>query len=135
MQPGVTIDDVYAGQAPDYRNRDEVGKVALVLGAGNASMLVPSDFLYKLFVEKQVVILKLNPVNAYLGQVLQSGFRALIEHGFLRIAYGGSHEGSYLWHHPAVDEIHTTGSDKTYEDVVFGPGPDGARRKRSDNLS
>jgi acyl-CoA reductase-like NAD-dependent aldehyde dehydrogenase len=34
-----------------------------------------------------------------------------------------------LCHHPAVDEIHTTGSDKTYERIVFGSGRDGEKRK------
>jgi acyl-CoA reductase-like NAD-dependent aldehyde dehydrogenase len=28
-----------------------------------------------------------------------------------------------------VDQIHTTGSDKTYEDIVFGAGQEGAERK------
>jgi acyl-CoA reductase-like NAD-dependent aldehyde dehydrogenase len=129
MQPDLTLDEIQASQARFYRRKIGSGKVALVLGAGNASMLVPTDFLYKLFVEGQVVVLKLNPVNAYLGPVLQQGFRSLIDQGYLRIVYGGVEEGSYLCHHPAVDEIHTTGSDKTYEDIVFGSGPEGAKRK------
>jgi acyl-CoA reductase-like NAD-dependent aldehyde dehydrogenase len=92
-------------------------------------MLVPTDFLYKLFVEGQVVVLKPNPVNAYLGPVFEKAFRRLVGDGYLRIVYGGVTEGSYLCHHEAVDEIHTTASDKTYEDIVFGVGREGARRK------
>ena len=129
MQPGVSVEEMYDSQARFYRDGGDGGKVTLVLGAGNVSMLVPSDFLYKLFVEGQVVILKLNPVNTYLGPVLNAGFRSLIEGGYLRIVYGGVEEGSYLCHHAAVDEIHMTGSDKTYEDIVFGSGVEGARRK------
>jgi len=129
MQPGVTINAVVDGQAGFYQGDHGEGNVCLVLGAGNVSMLVPSDFLYKLFVEGQVVLLKLNPVNAYLGSVIQEAFQALIEPGFLRIVYGGAEEGNYLCHHPDIDQIHTTGSDKTYEDIVFGPGQEGAMRK------
>lgn len=129
MQPNLTLDEIYDKQAPLYQGRNGTGKVALVLGAGNASMLVPTDFLYKLFVEGQVVVLKLNPVNDYLGPVLGKGFQRLIDYGYLRIVYGGVAEGSYLCHHTAVDEIHTTASDKTYEDIVFGTGLEGAKRK------
>jgi acyl-CoA reductase-like NAD-dependent aldehyde dehydrogenase len=129
MQPGVTIDDVHSSQAWFHTGKGNQGKVALVLGAGNASMLVPTDFLYKLFVEGQVVLLKLNPVNDYLAPVLRTAFQGLIENGYLRIVFGGADEGSYLCHHPAVDEIHTTGSDKTYERIVFGSGQEGAERK------
>ncbi|HZD56362.1 MAG TPA: aldehyde dehydrogenase family protein [Anaerolineales bacterium] len=129
MRPGLTLDEVRETQARFYRRGAGEGKVALVLGAGNISMLIPTDFLYKLFVDGCVVALKLNPVNAYLGPVLKQGFRGLVDAGFLRILYGGVEEGSYLCQHPVVDEIHMTGSDKTYEDIVFGPGPQGVRRK------
>ncbi len=74
-------------------------------------------------------MLKTNPVNAYLGPVLEKAFRRLIGDGYLRIVYGGVAEGSYLCHHEVVDEIHTTASDKTYEDIVFGAESEGARRK------
>src|SRR5699024_10937756 len=43
------------------------GGVALVLGAGNVASIGPMDALYKLFVDDEVVIVKTNPVNAYLG--------------------------------------------------------------------
>jgi hypothetical protein len=42
-------------------------KVALVLGAGNVSSIAPMDALYKLFVENEIPILKMNPVNAVVG--------------------------------------------------------------------
>lgn len=129
MQPGVTLENLPANQASFYQKRPEHGSVCLVLGAGNVSMLVPSDFLYKLFVEGKVVLLKLNPVNAYLESVLEKAFQSLIRRGLLKIVQGGVEEGTYLCHHPLVGEIHTTGSDKTYEDVMFGPGEEGAQRK------
>src|SRR6266581_1515780 len=79
--------------------------------------------------EDQVVLFKANPVNAYLGPLIEESFRALIEPGFLRVVYGGAAEGAYLCNHAGIDEIHITGSDKTFEAIVFGPGSEGAARK------
>ena len=68
MEPGVTLANLSENQAEFYRKRSTKGKVALVLGAGNVSSIGPMDALYKLFVEGQVVLLKMNPVNEYLGR-------------------------------------------------------------------
>src|SRR5262249_10290752 len=54
---------------------------------------------------------------------------ALIEPGYLRIVYGGAGEGTYLCNAPDIDEIHITGSDKTFDAIVFGTGSQGAQRK------
>jgi hypothetical protein len=129
MEPGVTAETLPQTQAVVYQNKQHPGKVALVLGAGNVASIGPMDILYKLFVEDQVVIYKSNPVNAYLGPLIEESFRALIEPGYLRLAYGGAEEGAYLCNHPEVEEIHITGSDKTFDAIVFGPGPEGAERK------
>ncbi len=45
-------------------------------------------------------MLKLNPVNAYLGPVFARVFASLIEDGFVRIAGGGAEAGAYLCAHP-----------------------------------
>ncbi len=129
MEPGVTKDGLSATQAVAYSDKRHPGHVALVLGAGNVSSIGPLDVLYKLFVEDQVVLFKTNPVNAYLGPLMQEGLRALVEGGYLRVVAGGAAEGAYLCNHPGVDEIHITGSDKTFDAIVFGTGPDGAARK------
>ena len=50
----------------------------------------------------------------------------------LRIVEGGAAVGQYLTGHARIDEVHITGSDKTYDAVVFGTGPEGARRKAAD---
>ncbi|HEY6540412.1 MAG TPA: aldehyde dehydrogenase family protein [Ktedonobacteraceae bacterium] len=131
MEPGVTIDSMKQTQAAIYSDNNHEGKVALVLGAGNVASIAPLDILYKLFEEDQVVIIKMNPVNAYIGPLLNEAFRALIEPGFLRIVYGGAPEGAYLCNSELVDEIHITGSDKTFDAIVFGTGPEGATRKAS----
>jgi len=132
MEPGVTVASLPETQAVAYHDPQGTarpGAVCLVLGAGNVSSIGPMDALYKLFVEDQVVLYKTHPVNAFLGPLLEEGFRALIEGSFLRVVYGGAEEGAYLCQHPAVDEIHITGSDRTYEALVFGPGEEGQRRK------
>ncbi len=71
----------------------------------------------------------MNPVNSYLGPLMEEAYRVLVDAGFLRVVYGGAEEGRYLAEHPLVDEVHMTGSDRTFEAVVFGPGEEGARRK------
>jgi acyl-CoA reductase-like NAD-dependent aldehyde dehydrogenase len=132
MQPGVSPADLAATQAVAYRRQAPArdgGGVALVLGAGNVSSIGPMDALYKLFVEDRVVLYKTHPVNVYLGPLMDEAFRALSEGGFFRLVYGGAEEGAYLCSHPGVDEIHITGSDRTYEAIVFGPGDEGRRRK------
>jgi hypothetical protein len=125
MEPGVAAGEIQQSQAQIYKDKNRRGAVNLVLGAGNVSTLPISDTLYKLFVTDHVVLLKLNPVNAYLEPLIKKGFNALIKRGFLRVVSGGPAEGSYLCNHPMVDEIHLTGSDKTFETIIFGPGPAG----------
>jgi acyl-CoA reductase-like NAD-dependent aldehyde dehydrogenase len=129
MEPGVTVEETLQSQAQIYRGKAGRGAVNLVLGAGNASSLPVNDGLCKLFLENHVVVLKLNPVNAYLRPLIEKALSSLIERGFFRLVSGGIAEGNYLCNHPAVDEIHLTGSDKTFEAIMFGPGPEGARRK------
>ncbi len=128
MEPGVTAAELAATQALAYR-QPPPGRVALVLGAGNVASIGPMDALTKLFSEKQAVVLKMNPVNAYLGPFIEEGFRALVKRGYFRVVYGGAAEGAYLCRHDAVDEIHLTGSDRTHDAIVFGPGEEGAQRK------
>jgi acyl-CoA reductase-like NAD-dependent aldehyde dehydrogenase len=128
MQPGVTEESLPSTQAVAYHG-ERPGGVALVLGAGNVSSIGPMDALYKLFVQDQVVLYKTHPVNVYLGPLLEEGMKALVDRGFLKVVYGGAEEGAYLCRHPGVDEIHITGSDRTYEAIVFGPGEEGRQRK------
>lgn len=129
LEPGVSLDEARSKQASAYNEPHRKGKVALVLGAGNASALPASDTFHKLFHDLRVVVLKMNPVNSYLGPLFEEVYRALIERGFLRIVYGGSEEGNYLVHHDVVDEVHMTGSDRSFEAIVFGPGEEGQQRR------
>jgi Aldehyde dehydrogenase family len=115
MQP-----DQPATQGRVYRQKLDRGQVALVLGAGNIASIGPMDALYKLFAEDQVVLLKLNPVNEYLGPFLEQGLRSLIQAGWLQIVYGGADLGAYLCHHPQVQTVHITGSHHTHDAIVWG---------------
>ena len=130
MEPGVTEENLTETQALAYKGEPGDGAVALVLGAGNVSSIGPMDALYKLFVDNQVVVYKTHPVNEYLGPLIEKGFAHLVEEGFFRLVYGDVEEGGFLVDHPGVDEIHITGSDKTVEAIVFGPGAEGRERKR-----
>jgi len=129
MEHGVGREDLPETQALAYREQNPEGGVALVLGAGNVSSIGPMDALYKLFAENRVVLYKMHPLNAYLGPILAQGFQVLIDWGVLRIVYGGVDVGEYLTQHEGIDEIHVTGSDKTVEAIVFGPGEEGRLRK------
>ncbi|HEX9941401.1 MAG TPA: aldehyde dehydrogenase family protein [Thermoanaerobaculia bacterium] len=131
MEPGVTVESLPETQAVAYHAPVRQGRVALVLGAGNVSSIGPMDAFYKLFVEDQVVLFKTHPVNVYLGPLIEEAFKTFIERGFFRVVYGGAEEGAYLCRHPQVEEIHITGSDKTYEAIVFGAGEEGRRRKQA----
>ncbi|MBS2030354.1 MAG: aldehyde dehydrogenase [Deltaproteobacteria bacterium] len=129
LKPGVTAGQMRERQASFYKRPDHTGKVSLILGAGNVSSIPPTDLASKLFLEGKVCILKMNPVNAYVGPLLERAFKTLIDKGYLAVCYGGAEVGKYLVEHAAVDEIHITGSDKTHDAMVWGPpGPDRAQR-------
>ncbi len=126
----LTREQVLENQASFYK-KPHGGKLALVLGAGNVPSIPPRDVLTKMFNEGKVCVLKMNPVNAYLGPFLERAFAEAIRRGFLAVVYGGAEEGGYLAHHPLVDEVHITGSDRTHDAIVWGPpGPERDERRR-----
>ena len=131
FEDGMTPEVLGASMARAYRQPDG-GGVCLVLGGGNVSSIGPLDVLQKVFVENRVVVLKTHPVNAYLDEILDVAFAPLIRAGVLRIVHGDAVVGGYLCRHPGVDEIHITGSDRTYEAIVYGAGPEGHERKLRD---
>ncbi|HVB91696.1 MAG TPA: aldehyde dehydrogenase family protein [Acidimicrobiales bacterium] len=132
MAPEVTTGSLIPTQAAAYADPGAHAGTSLVLAAGNVASLGPRDVLSKLFVEGKVVVMKANPVNDYLVPHWGRALGALVEAGVLRIVEGGAAAGQYLTGHDLIDEVHITGSDKTYDAVVFGPGEEGARRKAAD---
>lgn len=129
MEEGVNRLNLFDHMAAFYREGQQTGAVSLVLGAGNVASIGPLDAVHKLFVEGQVCLLKMNPVNAYLGPYIEEAFSELVRDGFFRVVYGGGDVGAYLCDHADIDEIHITGSDKTHDVIVFGPGRAGEKRK------
>ena len=130
LQPHVTQENISRHLAPFYRSAAEP-RVSLVLGAGNVSSIAPTDALYKLFQERKAVLLKINPVNDYLGEILERAFRPLVEEGVLRIIYGGADVGSYAAHHPGIDGVHITGSVHSHEALVWGSDPTEWERRKA----
>ena len=94
--------------------------ITLVLGAGNFSSIPYLDVLYHLITRRSVILLKLNPVNEYLKPVFEKVFKNFIERGYIIVTNGNINESKYMTTHPGINHIHLTGSDKTYEDIVYG---------------
>lgn len=136
MQAGVTKHDLEATRASFYKQPQHDGRVVLVLGAGNIAAISPMDVITMMYNYGKVCLLKMNPVNAYLGPFIEEAFADAIKHNFLAVVYGGAEVGRYLVYHKGIDEVHITGSDKTHDTIVWGPpGPEReARMQRNDPL-
>jgi aldehyde dehydrogenase (NAD(P)+) len=133
MLPGIDEAKARQIQASFYQGKaPAAGKVALVLGAGNVASIPPLDVAYKMFVDGEAAILKMNPVNEYLGPFFERALAPLIRRGYLEIVYGGGDVGKQLVEHPSITSVHITGSDKTHDTIVWGPpGPERERRKQA----
>ncbi len=131
MQPGVTEANLkdHAAVIYDIAPEDRVGKVALILGAGNVASITPLDAFQKLFLENQVVLIKMNPVNDYLTEFLNVALKPLIDCNALRIHRGDGAAGAYLTTHALVEEIHITGARTTHDAIVWGVGEEGEKNK------
>ena len=131
MQPHVTEKTLESTRGSFYKKPDHQGKVVLVLGAGNIAAIGVMDVLTKMFNEGKVCLLKMNPVNAYLGPYIEEAFKEAIDHHYFAVIYGGAEVGRHLVYHPGIDEAHLTGSDKTYDQIVWGPpGPEQMDRRQ-----
>lgn len=137
---GVTVDIwVEPGKEPSqghlYREGTSphgVGKeggISVVLGAGNQSSIPPMDVLYKLVVDNEVCILKMNPVNEAVGPHIERALKPLVDGGYLEVCYGGVEQGKYLTDHADVNSIHITGSARAHDAIIWGPGEAGEQAK------
>lgn len=132
MEPGVNAGNLSQHAAGAYRGgAAREGELGLVLGAGNISSIAPLDALHKLYADKAVCLVKLNPVNDYLLPIFEQIFAPMIGHGFLAFVQGDGAAGGYLCNHALVDTIHITGSQDTHDLIVFGPGDEGAARRKA----
>lgn len=141
--PTTTTDSIYApgfegyayldGSKPlsrgaTYEAEREAGTV-VVLGAGNFS--APIELLNKMFVEHKVCVYKPNPVNGKVtGPMVRAIFADLIEAGFLEVVEGGVEVGSAMIAHGACDQVMLTGSNKTFDAIVWGSPRDEKEQQR-----
>ena len=84
---------MHAGRARYYKDSPRPERTVLVLGAGNITAIPVMDVVTKLFNEGKVCLLKMSPVNDYLGPFLEEAFSDPIQRGFLSVVYGGAEEG------------------------------------------
>lgn len=133
LQPNVTQDRIFGDVAERLRrDRDVVPRITTVLGAGNVSAIPATDALTMIFQNDSVVLLKMNPVNEYLGEVIEQSLRPLIQAGFLRIIYGGAEQGRAAVNHPSVGAVHITGSTASHDAIVWGSDPGQRQRRQRD---
>ena len=97
--------------------------IAGVLGAGNVSSIPTTDLLYKIFHNREAVLLKLNPVNDYLEPFFIDAFRSLIDAKLLRIVCGGAEVGEAIVNHESIGTLHLTGSHLTHDTIIWGKDP------------
>lgn len=133
MKPGVTRANLpdHTASAYDTPAATRQGKIALVLGAGNIASIAPLDAFQKLFLENQVVLLKMNPVNDYLTDYLCTALKPLIDMDALRIVKDTETRsgGPYLVNHRDIEEIHITGAAATHDAIIWGTGETGVANK------
>jgi aldehyde dehydrogenase (NAD(P)+) len=129
MQHQVTEKSLETDRASFYKKPTHQGHVSLVLGAGNIGAIGVMDVLTKMFNEGKVCLLKMNPVNAYLGPYIEEAFHEAIKHHYFEVVYGGGEIGRHLVYHPDINEVHLTGSNKTHDQIVWGSsGPEQLER-------
>lgn len=131
LAASVDASDVRSAQAGFYRQSAPEGSVAAVLGAGNVASIPALDVLHECFVAGRASLLKMSPVNAYLGPAFEEIFEPIRALGGLAIVYGGVEAGKAMLASPAVDHVHMTGSIETHDAIVWGPpGHERAERIR-----
>jgi len=108
----------YRGFANRFEKNDP--KITLVLGAGNVSSIPVLDALFHMIAYKSVIYLKLNPVNDYLLPIFTQVFEPFITRGFMIITEGDMEASQYLTQHDGFQQTHLTGSNYTYENIVYG---------------
>ncbi len=129
LHPDVQPDRVSSESAAQLVASGEP-KVIVVLGAGNVTSIPATDALTKIFIENSAVVLKMNPVNDYLGPLLASAFKPLLDANLLRLAYGGIETGTHLIQHDSITGVHITGSIHSHDNIAWGADANRERRRR-----
>ena len=135
LSPDVSIDHLHDHSLARLSGKGCHGEVEVVLGAGNVSSIPATDALTKILIENRAVILKMNPVNEYLGPFFTSAFAPLVDANMLHVVYGGIHQGKYLIDHDATTSIHITGSIHSHDAIVWGTDDQReSRRERGETV-
>ena len=132
MQQGVSENDLHGRRVEVARN-GRISGITGVLGAGNVTSIPVTDGLNKVMFEGRQVILKLNPVNQYLGGLIERSFAPLFRAGLLRIVLGAADVGSQMVNHPGIDDVHVTGSVTTHDAIVWGSTAEERRQRKQAN--
>jgi acyl-CoA reductase-like NAD-dependent aldehyde dehydrogenase len=132
LHPDVPSDSIFGESVLRLTAENRESKVVAVLGAGNVSSIAATDALTKIFIEADVVALKMNPVNEYLGPLFEIALAPIIEAGFLQLVYGGVEPGKQLINSSQTGSIHITGSISSHDNIVWGADEERETR-RADN--
>ena len=119
LNEGITRDNIRQHLAPAYEGLGRTG-LSVVLGAGNVSSISLTDALTKFCVENRAVLIKMNPVNEYLGPIFERALSPLIENDMLRIVTGDAELAAKAMHDSRVDDVHITGSGRTHDAICWG---------------
>ncbi|MEV7799096.1 aldehyde dehydrogenase family protein [Microbacterium foliorum] len=130
LEPGVTPNGARAAAGLAQRTPSDSGGVGLVLGAGNITSIPVLDVFYELLAHNRTALLKVNPTQDSLVPIYKRALAPLIGPGLLRITRGGPEVGAYLTGHPDLAHVHVTGSDATFNAIVWGTGAAATRRRR-----
>lgn len=132
LQPDVMPDAIFGENVDRLARRTAANpRIVTVLGAGNVATIPATDALHFIFQEDSAVLLKMNPVNEYLGPLFERALQPLIRSKFLRILYGGVEQGRLAVNHPGIDAVHITGSSESHAAIVWGTGPDQQQRRHA----
>ena len=121
LQPEVSPENLFGDSVQKLTRQVSVTPaVTTVLGAGNVSAIPATDALTFVFQNDSAVLLKMNPVNEYLGPLFERAFRPLIQANLLRIIFGGADQGRHAVSSPGIDAVHITGSTASHDAIVWG---------------
>lgn len=137
LEPGITPNTARSSAGLGQLTPSTSGGVGLVLGAGNITAIPVLDVMYELLAHNRVALLKVNPTQDALVPIFERALAPLIEPGFLRIVRGAAAVGSYLTAHRDLEHVHITGSEATFNAIVWGPssgsGAGATTRRRREN--
>lgn len=133
LRPGTSLAQAHARAGLGQLTPTQPGGVSVVLGAGNVTAIPLLDALYELLSANRTPIVKLNPMMDALLPLFRRAFAPLVEAGLVQFVSGGSDAGAYLTAHPTVTHVHITGSESTFDTIVWGPPGSWRTRRRNQN--